>query len=166
MSRLPDGMVAYATYELSQKLLSLTAKQRDAVDVIVARHYIGGEPMAALFRGDDKICSERIYYNTKNGWAHNDAFLDALSEAARLALQRGETDRQRKLQAATDLAIDSAEDAVGAWVDVMLRALEDPRARNDAAQRLLDLAYKSQAADETEAPGSEAADWWEAVGDE
>lgn len=163
-TRLPDGMVAYATYELSQLLLDLTSQQRSAIDTIVSRHYISGESMAALFRGDDKICSERTFYNTKNGWSHNEQFTDALNEAARLALQSCETDRQRKLQAATDKAIDNAQSAVEQWVHVMTKAWDKPAARNDAAQRLLDLAFKSHAG-QPDPVSSEEADWWGAVDD-
>lgn len=156
-------MLAYATYELSQKLLALSPRQRAAIEVIVRRHYIQGETMAALFRGDDKICNERTYYNTQNGWSHNELFTEALHEAARLAIQREETDKQRALRSATDRAINNAENAVMAWVDVFSGALDDPKARNDAAQRLIDLAFKSQAG--AEPGGSEAADWWAAAED-
>lgn len=160
---LPDGMVAYATYELSIKLLQLTAKQRAAIDEIVRRHYLEGESMAALFRGANKVCAEVTYYKTKGGWSHNPDFVAALEEAARLALRRKATEAAQKLGAATDRAVNSADEAVKAWVDVFKYA-DDHKARNDAAQRLIDLAFASQKG-KSEPATSEESDWWAALED-
>ena len=59
---VPDSMAHYATYELSQILLTLTPAQREAVGRIVDHVYINNRPLGHLLDGDDKICAEKTYY--------------------------------------------------------------------------------------------------------
>lgn len=170
-SKLPNRMAGYATYELAQMLMVLSAKQRDAIDRIVQHHYVEGRPLAELFRGDNKICTENNFYKKGKvnedgqlvgaGWNHQKPFLDALSEAARLALQTIERENLQKLVRAKQKAIDHAERAVDALIDVMERN-KNGLARVNAADKVLGLASKGVETPE-DAPGSEAADWWAAA---
>lgn len=92
-------MLAYATAELVERLMTLTPPQRAAIDRIVDHVYIRNQPLAHLLRGDDKIVSERRYYDKgeinpvtgdwkrRPGWHHDPRFQEALTEAVRLALQ-------------------------------------------------------------------------------
>jgi len=91
-------MVAYATHELVELLAALTTQQRAAIDRIVDHVYIRNLPLSHLLTGDDKIASERRYYDKgvmdpttgqwkrRPGWHHDPLFQDALKEAVRLAL--------------------------------------------------------------------------------
>lgn len=175
LGRLPDRMVGYATYELAEKLAALTSRQRDAIDRIVQHVYVEGRPWAELFRGDDRICAETNYYRrgtvnaetgkVKNaGWAHDEQFQAALSEAIKLALAAQQRERLGKLQRAKMLAEDSAENAVGQWVRVMSTSGND-FARIDAAGRVLELAFRGSG-EVTDTGAAEEADWWAAAGGE
>lgn len=108
-AKIPDRMVGYATYELTEKLLALSVQQRAAIDRIVQHVYIDNRPLAELFRGDDKICAETNYYRrgaidpetggwkTKPGWAHDKEFVDALDAAPGLRLRFGRRKSMRRL---------------------------------------------------------------------
>lgn len=172
--RLPDGMVGYATYELAEMLGKLTPRQRAAIDRIVQHVYINNLPWAHLFRGDDKICPEsRYYYRGKvdpdtgkvkgAGWGHDPQFVEALGAAKRLAIAGQQRESMGHLQRAKRRAEQQADNAVGAWVDVMEHG-RDERARNEAAQKVIDLAFKGNEEKSDTGAGLEA-DWWAAAGD-
>lgn len=173
--RLPDGMVGYATYELAEMLGKLRQPQRAAIDRIVRHVYIDNRAWADLFRGDDKICAEANYYRrgkvneetgkvTKAGWAHDADFQEALQHAVRLALATQQRERTRWLQLAKARAEQRAEAAVNTWDDVMMHG-QDERARNEAAAKMIDLAFKGSG-EQADTGASLEADWWAAVGDE
>lgn len=123
--RIPDRMVAYATEALVERLMALTAQQRAAIDRIVEHVYIRNQPLAHLLRGDDKIVSERRYYDkgvmdsetgnwTKRpGWHHDPAFQAALQEAVRLALQARTREELAAWAEAKRVARLGAPDVVG-----------------------------------------------------
>lgn len=194
-------MVAYATEELAVKLLALTTQQRSAIARIVEHVYINNQPMAHLLTGDDKIVSESNYYRNgtmdpdtgkwkkKPGWGKDPLFQDALTEAARLALQartREEvaawSEAKRRARLATPAIVDSAieiandlvvmRDANGEVVEgphggpLMVRRAQD-KDRVAAIKTLLDYAkIDLGAVDGTEAERDEEADWWAAAEDD
>lgn len=173
-TRLPDRMAGYATWELAERLAKLTPQQRDAIDRIVQHVYIENQPWADLFRGDDRICAETNYYRrgkvneatgkvTKPGWGHDKDFTEALDHARKLALQAQERERLGWLQRAKQHAEASADAAVGTWVQVM-NASRNDFARIDAAQKVIDLAFKG-AGESTDTGANLEADWWAAAGD-
>lgn len=169
---LPDGMVGYATYELAEMLGKLTPRQRAAIDRIVQHVFVDNQPWAALFRGDDKITSEASYYRKGKvdpetgkrkgyGWGHDPAFQEALDAAKRLALATQQRERTHRLQLAKARAEQRAEAAVDTWDNVMTHG-RDERARNEAAQKMIDLAFKGSG-EQTESGASLEADWWAAA---
>lgn len=170
-------MAAYATYELSQLLARLTPPQRDAVGRIVKHHYLDNKPMAHLFDGDDAICAEKTYYYRgfwdedrgewrKVGWSHQPDFRAALELSVRLALAAEQGEELHKLRKARRRAIDKAENAVDVWVDVMEDGEQPAKDRNDAAAKLLALAFESEQDGDEQAAGGVAGDWWGAALDE
>lgn len=172
---VPDSMARYATYELSELLLTLTTGQREAVGRIVEHVYINNRPLGHLLDGDDKICSERTYYKRgildtetgefrNPGWSHQPAFTQALEMAARLALQTQESEDLHRLRKAKRRAIEKAESAVNQWVDVMEHSELD-FARIQAAGEVVKLAFHNPDSDEAENHGA-AGDWWQAALDE
>ena len=173
-ARLPDRMVGYATWELAEKLAKLTGPQREAIDRIVQHVYIENLPWADLFRGDDRICAETSYYRRgkvddegkriKPGWGHDEDFQAALKEATTLALQSQERERLGLLNRAKRRAETLAENAVNAWNHVMEYG-KDERARNEAAQKVIDLAFKGSGPEQSNSGASLEADWWAAADD-
>lgn len=173
MARLiPDSMAAYATYELAELLRQLSPPQRQAVARIVDHVYVQNRPLAHLFEGADKICSENTYYKRgtfdeasgewKNpGWHHQPAFAESLRLAARLVLQVERTEDRIKLRKAKVKAIDNAEKAVDAWIAVMNG--RNAAVRIEAASRVIDLAFKGSEAVASEPASAEAEDWWRAA---
>ena len=61
-NRIPDPMAGYLTYELSEALGKLTPQQRAAIARIVEHHFIANRPLSELLHGDNRICSEIVYY--------------------------------------------------------------------------------------------------------
>lgn len=171
-TRLPDRMVGYATWELAELLGKLTGPQRDAIDRIVQHVYIENLPWADLFRGDDRICAETSYYRkgkiddegkrVKPGWGHDEDFQAALKEAMSLALQAKERERLGLLNRAKRYAEQAAGPAVQTWVNVMAFGVDD-RARNEAAQKVIDLAFKGSGPEQGNAAASVEQDWWAAT---
>lgn len=171
--RLPDGMVAYATYELADLLGQLTTRQRAAIDRIVQHVYIANRPWAELFRGDSRICPEANYYRKGTidpetgqprgyGWGHDPDFQAALQQAVRLALAAEQRERLGHLQRAKRRAEAEAVNAVKQWVEIMEGSRND-FARLDAAGRVIDLAFKGSG-EQADTGASAEADWWAAAG--
>lgn len=188
---LPDRMVGYATYELAEKLAALTTQQRAAIDRIVDHVYVRNLPLAELLRGDDKICSERRYYDKgemretdgswvrRPGWHHDPQFQAALTEARRLALMARTREElahwqqaKRTARLATPLVVAGLTsianatrlvNEVGQLVEVD-RATED-KDRIAAAKILLDYA-KPDDSMKVESETDAEADWWETADDE
>lgn len=170
-SVLPDRMVGYATYELAERLASLTTQQRAAIDRIVDHVYIRNEPLADLLRGDDKICSERRYYDKgimdpetghwrkRPGWHHDPAFQAALNEARRLALVA----RTREELSAWQEAKRTARLATPLVVAGLVTITEEAEAKDRVAASKILLDYAKP--DETilESETNDEADWWEAA---
>lgn len=201
--KLPPRMVGYATEGLIDKLLPLTTDQRAAIDRIVDHVYIRNQPIAHLLTGDDKICTSAKYYRNgdmdpgtgkwkrKPGWGKDPAFVEALQEAARLALtarSREElhawAEAKRRARLATPSIVESAIEIVTkttiARAQLTGDILYDPETgsphivpqsmdkdRVAAAKILLDYAkidMTTAAAGEQER--DEEAEWWEAAEDE
>lgn len=174
-SLLPDRVVGYATYELAERLAALTPQQRAAIDRIVEQVYICNRPLADLLRGDDKICSERRYYDKGRmddatghwrkspGWHHDPAFQAALNEARRLALMA----RTREELAAWQDAKRRARLASGTVVDTLIGITAQSEKDGDrvkAGQVL--LAYGAPDASTGSATDDAESEWWEAADDE
>lgn len=186
--RLPDGMVGYATWELAELLAKLTPRQRDAIDRIVRHVYINNRPWAELFRDQPaiaishehplgraaipRICPEAAYYRRGTvdertgkrkgfGWAHDPDFKAALEHAVKLALATQERERMGRLRLAKEYAEQAAAPMVQVWVNVATFGIDD-RARSDAAQRVVDLAFKGSD-DRSDTGASVEADWWAAA---
>lgn len=195
-------MIAYATEGMIEKLLPLTPPQRAAIDRIVDHVYIRNQPIAHLFQGDDKICTEANYYRNgimhpdtgqwkrKPGWGKDPAFVEALREAARLALTartREEltawAEAKRRARLATPSIVESAIDIVTgttvARAQLTGEILYDPdtgepaivprsmdKDRVAAAKILLDYARLDAVAGAGEAEESEELDWWRATDDD
>ena len=170
--RLPDRIAGYATYELAQKLASLSPQQRGAIDLITQHVYIENKPWAALFRGEGRICSETNYYRrgrldeetgrwiAKPGWGHDKDFQDALAEAVRLALQVQTREELTALQSARRKARLSAPGVVDSLVAVATRG--DDKLRATAGKIVLDYGTVADVA--TDQPGAGAEDdWWKAA---
>lgn len=166
-------MVGYATYELAELLGKLTTRQRAAIDRIVRHVFLENRPWAYLFRGDDKICPEAAYYRKGKvdsdtgkirgaGWGHDPDFIAALDAAKRLALATQERERLGLLNRAKRRAETLAEDAVNTWGRVMEHG-KDERARNEAAQKVVDLAFKGSGPEQSNSGASLEADWWAAA---
>lgn len=174
-TRLPDRMVGYATWELAEKLAKLTAPQREAIDRIVEHVYIQNGPWADLFRGDDRICAETSYYRrgkldemtgerSKPGWGHDKDFQEALAEAVKLALTAQQRERLQWLQRAKMRAESASEEMIEVWIQVADGSRND-FARIEAAQKVIDLAYKGSGG-HSDTGASLEADWWAAAGGE
>ncbi len=172
---LPDGMVGYASYELAELLARLTTRQRDAIGRIVQHVYIANRPWAELFRGEDRICPEAAYYRRGVvdersgarkgcGWGHDPKFKAALDHAVKLALAAQQRQRLGRLQRAKEYAEQAAGPMVQVWVNVATFGL-DERARSDAAQKVIDLAFKG-AGEQTDSGATLEADWWAAASNE
>jgi hypothetical protein len=188
-SRLPNQMVGYATYELSEKLARLSTDQRAAISRIVQHVYVDNRPLADLFRGERPICSETNYYrrgtldeatgqwSKRPGWGHDKAFSDALGEAVRLALQA----KQREEVKALEDAVRRSKLASSAIIDEMVslatrvQVFEGVQRERDVADKdqiqaakvVLDFAIKVPAQTMPTSPAdSEEFDWWKAAEDE
>jgi hypothetical protein len=168
-------MAGYATWELAELLGQLTPRQRAAIDRIVRHVYINNQPIAHLFRGDDRICPEAAYYRKGKadpetgkrsgfGWGHDPDFLAALESAKRLALATQERERMGHLQQAKRYAEQAAAPAVQVMVNVMTFGVDDA-ARINAAQKVIDFAFKGSG-EQTHTGAGVEADWWAAVGDD
>lgn len=179
-------MVGYATYELAERLAVLTPQQRGAIDRIVDHVYICNQPLADLLRGDDKICSERRYYDKgemretdgswrrRPGWHHDPVFQAALKEAVRLALiarTREELsawqEAKRTARLATPLVVAGLTSIANATELQLVdgQMVSAPRTTEDkdriaAAKILLDYAKPEET---TESETDVEADWWEAA---
>lgn len=170
-SVLPDRMVGYATYELAERLAALTTQQRAAIDRIVDHVYVRNLPLAELLRGDDKICSERRYYDKgemraadgswvrRPGWHHDPVFQAALKEAVRLALMA----RTREELAAWQDAKRRARLATPTVVDglISIAAIAEAKDRVTASKIILDYAKPDDVTIESETDAEQ--DWWEAA---
>lgn len=190
-NRIPDRMVAYATYELAELLAKLTTQQRAAIDRIVDHVYINNRPWAMLFRTQPAIdisnehplgraaippiCAEANYYRkgkldaegnrSGEGWGHNQAFQEALKKAVELALAGQERERSQRLQAAKRRAEDNAQLAVDQWVDIMQTGRVE-FARIEAAGKVLELAYRGEGSDTQSSGRAVEHDWWAAADSE
>lgn len=170
--RLPDRVAGYATHELAQKLAALSTQQRAAIDRLVQHVYIDNLPLAQLFRGPDKICSEANYYRRgrvdeetgrwliRPGWGHDKEFQDALSESVRLALQVQTREELASLQTARRKARMAAPSVIDALVSVATYGGDKLRAA--AGKVVLDYA---SAEDQAGAVAGDSAedDWWKAA---
>jgi hypothetical protein len=195
-------MVAYATEGLIEKLIPLTTDQRAAIDRIVDHVYIRNQPIAHLLTGDDKICTESNYYRNgtmdpatgkwkrKPGWGKDPAFVEALQEAARLALTartREEltawAEAKRRARLATPdvvqgmIAIATGyelqRDARGRPVIdhatgqlAVARRMAEDKDAIAAGKALLDYARLDTVAAAGEAEQSEELEWWRATDDD
>lgn len=186
-------MVGYATEGLIALLMGLTTQQRAAIDRIVEHVYILNQPLAHLFQGDDKICSDANYYRNgemnpetgawkrKPGWGKDPAFQSALTEAVRLALQartREEVhawaEAKRRARLATPFVVDGMiEIATNSHIYIDEETGEVERLTQDkdriaAGKALLDYARLDVAATQggEDAEASEERDWWEAAEDD
>ena len=171
---IPGRMANYATYELSLLLMALTTQQRAAIDRIVQQIYIDNRPLAELFRGDNRICTEAKYYRRgvmdeetggwrlSPGWHHDKAFQDALKEATRLALAVRTKEELAALATAKRRARLAAGDIVFNLLGIVHAGDKDSD-RVNAGRTLLDYA-ETDVADETgSAATDEASDWWKAA---
>lgn len=173
--RIPDAMLGYATYELAQRMTELSAQQRAAIGRIVQHCYLDCQPLAALLRGTDKICSETTYYRNGKmdaesgrwlvapGWTHQPAFTAALEEAARLALQAQTRAELHAAQSAIRRARLAAEDVIYNMVGIVRTGQN--RDSIAAGRLVLDVALRGLDAEPSDATG-EAADWWKAANDD
>lgn len=173
--RLPDRVAAYATYELAQKLAALSTQQRAAIDRLVQHVYVDNRPLATLFRGPEKICSEANYYRRgrideetgrwliKPGWGHDKEFQDALSESVRLALQVQTREELASLQTARRRARLAAPNVIDSVI--LVATLGEEKLRSAAAKVVLDYAGAEDQAGPTTG-GSAEDDWWKAAEDE
>lgn len=185
-ARLPNRMVGYATYELSEKLAALSTDQRAAIDRIVQHVYIENRPIAELFRGDSPICSETNYYRRgaldeesgiwrkRPGWGHDKAFQDALKEAVRLALGAKQCEEIKALEDSVRRSRLSSPRVIDGLVNIALgveefEGIEVPRETADkdriaAAKLLLDHATNANVEPSPSSPAeSEEFDWWKAA---
>lgn len=170
--KIPDRVAGYATYELVEKLILLSAQQRAAIDRIVQHCYVDNRPMAELLRGPDKICSEVVYYRrgaidpetggwkTKPGWAHDKEFVDALDTAARLALTVRTREEFAALATAKRRARLAAPNVVDSLVGVATNGEDKLRAA--AGKVILDYAGIGEA-EQADAVTSDETDWWKAA---
>lgn len=171
-SVLPDRVVGYATYELAEKLATLTPQQRAAIDRIVQHVYIENRPLADLLRGDDKIASEQRYYQRgamdeqtgrwlkRPGWHHDPDFQAALKEARRLALVA----RTREELAAWQEAKRAARLATPTVVTglISIAAIAEAKDRVAASKIILDYAKPDESMTQDSETDAEQ-DWWEAA---
>lgn len=172
-SRKPDPMAGYATYELSQILGRLTAAQRGAVARIVEHHYIANRPMAQLFQGDGRICTENTYYRRGKidpetgeaklvGWSHQPDFIAALEMARRLALQARINEETSAVQEAVRRARLAAAPVMTGLVRIAAQA-ESDRDKIAASKHVLDIALKNTEFGDRPSDGGLADDWWQAA---
>lgn len=171
---VPDSMAGYATSELAEKLTVLTTNQRVAIARMVTHVFIENKPLAELFRGEDRICSESSYYRrgrldestggwaVKPGWGHDKAFQDALSEAARLAIQAHTREEMTALQTAKRRARLAAPGVVDQLVHLSQAADKDA-ARVAASKVILDYAEVDATRPGDDKATDEANDWWKAA---
>lgn len=186
-SRLPNQMLGYATYELSEKLAKLSTDQRNAINRIVQHVYIENRPLSDLLFGDDKICSETNYYRRgildeetgqwkkRPGWGHDKAFQDALGEAVRLALGAKQREELKAVEDAVRRSKLSSPGIINEMVSIAtgletFEGVEYPRLvankdRINAAKVVLDFATKEQASGQASTAESAEDDWWKAAED-
>lgn len=166
-------MGGYITHELAELLGGLTAQQRQAIARIVAHHYVENLPLAHLFQGEDKICSEALYYRRGKvdpatgqargvGWSHQPAFVEALRMAARLALQARVGEETHAVREAVRRARLAASSIVGTLASDAVFS-EAPVDRTRAGKVLLDIALKNTEFGERPSDGDLADDWWKAA---
>ncbi len=166
-------MATYATYELSEALLTLTPDQRRAIGRIVDHHYVQNKPMGDLFKGDNPICSEDAFYRKgkadpetgkmrRVGWSHQPAFSEALKMAAGLALRTRQVEETNAVQEAVRRARLAASSVVGTIASDAVFSAE-PGDRTRAGRVLLDIALKNTEFGERPSDGDLADDWWKAV---
>lgn len=166
---IPDRMVGYATYELAERLAALTTQQRAAIDRIVDHVYVRNQPLAELLRGEDKICSERRYYDKgemreadgswvrRPGWHHDPVFQAALKEAVRLALMARTREELNAWQEAKRTARLATPLVVAGLV--MITEGAEAKDRVAASKILLDYAKPDETMMEPETDAEQ--DWWE-----
>lgn len=167
-------MLGYATYELSQQLLDLTPQQRDAIARIVQHVYLDNQPLAQLLQGDDKICSESVYYRkgklnketgswSRRGWHHQPEFTKALAEAARLAIAAQSKEEIHAMRGAVRKARMDAETVVDRMLTIT--RLGQHKDSINAAKVVWNIAQHG-ADDDQNDDSAEAADWWAAAEDD
>ena len=175
---LPDLMQAYANYDLVELLSELTVKQRNAIARIIQHHHVEGKPMADLFRGEDKICAETVYYRRgsvdpdtgqqKNvGWIHQPKFKQALDESVRQVMRV----RQEAEIHAIQKAIHLASKGTPLMIKKMLQIANDSERASDqiaAAKAVVDFATKHGAIDQLNKDESTSMleDWWKAAAED
>lgn len=166
-------MGGYITHELAEALTGLTGPQRAAIARIVQHHYVEDRPLADLFRGEDKVCSEDAYYRRgrvdpetgqakRVGWSHQPAFAEALQMAARLALQAREREELHGVREAVRQARLAASSIVGTLARDAVFS-KAPVDRTRAGKVLLDIALKNTEFGERPSDGDLADDWWKAA---
>lgn len=92
--------------ELQEMMNLLTPNRTRAIRRIIEEVELGGQPMAALFRGKDKICN-KVTWNKAKGWSHNKMFMHILGMAKReirAASLGGISEAVRILQDASPIA--------------------------------------------------------------
>lgn len=166
-------MGGYITHELAELLGALTPQQRAGIARIVSHHYIENRPLAELFRGDDRVCSEIIYYRRgtvdpetgkpkRVGWSHQPAFTQALAMAARLALQARQIEETQAVREAVRRARLAAAPVVGQLTRLALQADRDAD-KIAASKQVLDIAIKNTEFGDRPSDGDMADDWWKAA---
>lgn len=173
LARMPDTMAGYLTHELAEALAKLTAPQRAGIARIVEHHYVQNRPLTQLLKGDDRICTEQLYYRrgkvdpdtgeARNvGWSHQADFDAALKMAARLALQQRAGEELHAVQRAVRKARLESEGMVTNLVDIATGEADD-RDRIAASKHVLDIAIKNTEFGDRETDGDMADDWWKAA---
>ena len=161
------------TYELAEALGRLTAQQREAIARIVQHHFVDNKPLAALFRGENPVCSEPSYYRKGRvdpdsgqlrgaGWSHQKNFSDALTMAARLALQTRQNEETNAVREAVRRARLAAAPILTGLVRMAANAEAD-RDKIAASKEVLGIALKNTEFGERATDGDLADDWWRAV---
>jgi hypothetical protein len=169
-------MATYATYELSEALLTLTPDQRRAIGRIVDHHFVQNKPMGDLFKGDNPICSEDAYYRKgkadpetgkmrRVGWSHQPAFSEALKMAAGLALRTRQVEETSAVQEAVRRARLAAAPLVAGLVRIAANAEAD-KDKISASKEVLGIALKNTEFGDRPSDGDLADDWWKAAEDE
>ena len=166
-------MAGYLTYELSEALGKLTPQQRAAIARIVEHHYIANRPLSELLHGDNRICSEIVYYRRgttdpdtgearRVGWVHQPEFVDALAMATRLALQTRVNEETHAVKEAVRRARLAAAPILSGLVRIAAQADSD-RDKIAASKEVLGIALKNTEFGDRPTDGDLADDWWKAV---
>lgn len=184
---MPPHMASYMTYELSLKLVELTAPQRSAIARIVQQTIIEGKALHGLFYCDDPICQEANYYRKgkldpetgkwakKPGWGHDPAFQDALKEASRLALQARTNEELHAVRS----SVRKAKLSTPSVIDELISIATGKKLTKDGSDEERDvadkdrvgaskviLAYVGAPTGDGVSGGSAEDDWWQASDEE